>query len=51
MSGELRRLGLDASIDFAGLHVSDPAGRARAYKQLTDAGMAEGEARRIAGFA
>lgn len=51
VSAELRRLGLDPEIRFEELRASDLAGRARAYKQLREAGMEEAEARRVTGFA
>lgn len=48
---ELRaKLDTGLSLSFAELRASDLAGRARAYKQLTEAGMDAGEARRHAGF-
>ena len=50
VSAELRRLGRDDAITFDGLNASDLAGRARAFKQLTEAGMDATEARRVAGF-
>lgn len=50
ISAELLRVGLSSELSFAGLNASDLSGRARAYKQLTEAGMTEPEARRICGF-
>lgn len=51
VGAEVRRvLGGDGRIDFAGLQASDLQGRSRAYRQLTEAGMTAGEARRICGF-
>ncbi|MCY4020166.1 MAG: hypothetical protein OXG39_12235 [Chloroflexi bacterium] len=48
---EARRvLGGDGRIDWADLAASDLQGRARSYRQLRDAGMADAEARRICGF-
>ena len=50
VSAELRRIGQPDEIDFADLRASDLAGRARAYKQLTEAGMTPADARRLTGF-
>ena len=48
---ELRtKLDPGLSLDFEELRASDLAGRARAYKQLTEAGVDAGAAARIAGF-
>ena len=38
-------------VDFDGLFASDLAGRARAFGQLREAGIADADARRICGFA
>ena len=50
ISGELRRLGLDAELDWTELRASDLASRSRSYKQLTEAKVSEADARRICGF-
>ena len=50
MSSELSRVGLDSAIHFDELRASDLAGRARAFKQLTEADMDPAEARRVTGF-
>ena len=50
ISGELRRLGLDAELDWTELRASDLASRSRSYKQLTEAKVPEADARRICGF-
>ena len=48
---ELRaKLDPEIGMAFEELRASDLAGRARAYKQLTEAGMDAGAAARIAGF-
>ena len=48
---ELRaKLDPGVGLQFPELRASDLAGRARAYKQLTEAGVAETEARAICGF-
>ena len=44
------KLSPEIGMDFEELRASDLAGRARAYKQLTEAGMDAGAAARIAGF-
>ena len=46
-----RVLGVPVRLDWAGLAASDLQARARAYRQLRDAGMEDGEARRLCGFA
>ena len=51
ISEELERLGLDPKIDLSQLNASDLAGRARAFKQLTEAGLDAEDARRLAGLA
>ena len=51
MSSELARIGLESEIHFDELRASDLAGRARAFKQLTEAGGLEsGEIKRLTGF-
>ena len=51
LGAELRSKGLGTGqITFDSLMASDLAGRARAYKQLTEAGMPGPDARRICGF-
>ena len=51
LSAELSRVfGRPVAFDWSGLFASDLAGRARAYKQLLEAGMADDDARRICGF-
>lgn len=50
VSAELRRLGLASEISFSELRASDLAGRARAYKQLTEAGMDRSRASEVCGF-
>ena len=48
---ETRRvLGGSGRVDFAALQASDLQGRSRAFRQLTEAGMSTGDARRICGF-
>ncbi|MDE0338423.1 MAG: hypothetical protein OXI80_12190 [Caldilineaceae bacterium] len=52
VAAEARRvLGGSGRLDWADLAASDLQGRARAFRQLTDAGMDAEEARRICGFA
>lgn len=46
-----RVLGVPVRLDWAGLAASDLQARARAYRQLRDAGMPDAEARRVCGFA
>ena len=50
VSAELERVGLSGGLSFNRLGASDLAGRSRAYKQLTEAGMDAAEVRRICGF-
>ena len=50
VSAELRRLGLPSEIDFSRLNASDLAGRARAFGQLTTAGVSEDEAKALTGL-
>ena len=50
LSSELRRLGQPDRIDFSELRASDLAGRARAYKQLTEAGVARADVARLTGL-
>lgn len=49
IAGELTdKLGVEVSFDFDGLSAADIAGRARAYRQLIDAGMSAEDAGRVA---
>ena len=50
VGAELARVGLSPRLDFRELMASDLQGRARAYRQLRDAGMDETEARTVCGF-
>ena len=46
----IERVGLSGRLDFRALMAPDLQGRARAFRQLWDGGMAESEARAVCGF-